>query len=53
MTPSIAISIIEAIVEGAPALYTDLKSLFSSDTPPTAADFAALRAKVASETFTG
>jgi hypothetical protein len=47
------IPVIEAAITEAPQLYTELKTLFSSNTPPTAAQWAALLAKVSSEDFVG
>jgi hypothetical protein len=41
---------IEEVIQQAPALAADLQKIFANGTP-TAADFAALRAKVASESY--
>jgi hypothetical protein len=53
MTTAAIIALIEAAVTETPALYAEIKALFSSDTPPTAEQWAALQTKVASESFNG
>lgn len=44
------IFVIEQAVQQVPAFVSDLRAIFAAGTP-TAADFAALRAKVASESY--
>lgn len=46
----IIIDLVEAAITDIPQLVDEFKTLFASGTP-TAADFAALRAKVAAENF--
>jgi hypothetical protein len=47
------VSLVQEAITEAPALYTEIKNLFSGDTPPTPAQWAALRAKVENESFIG
>jgi hypothetical protein len=46
----LVVSLVEQAMAEAPAFSADLQSLFANGTP-TAADFAALRAKIAGETY--
>jgi len=50
LTLTAIVSLIEAAVTDVPALVTEIQSLFASGVP-TADQFAALRAKVAAESF--
>jgi hypothetical protein len=52
MTPAI-LALLEAAITEVPALYSEIKTLFAGDTPPTPAQWAALQAKVAAENFNG
>lgn len=53
MSPAIIAAImsaVEALIQEEPAIATDLKALFSGSVP-TAADWAALRANIAAESY--
>jgi hypothetical protein len=47
---ALALQLLELAIQEEPAIAADLTNLFSG-TPPTAADFAALRASIAAETY--
>lgn len=50
LTISAGITILEAIIKNEPAIAADIQALFSKGVP-TAADFDALRASVAQQTY--